>query len=557
MKKIRLLPVLCLFIVSSQSAWGQQQDAINSMLCKEIEHIYLRSPSNCFFWEYLDRWYFVSIVYEEVKKDRNISALQRQQNLQRQQQLSMIELSQISRENVNEFFILTKQKKFPRYTYSSKTDDISIFGDLTELYETTKKELKNDRYKMPFIGTFLASVGGNAHVFAKELKTNKDNEDTKINDFQNLDIIRFEKGNTSKNKNSIRSNNNNNQKTSNVNTITLMVYGTASSEDDAIKIALRSAIEQAFGTFVSANTEIVNDELVKDEIVSVSSGNIENYSLISSEKESNGNVSVSVKATVSIGNLIHFAESKGASVELAGASFAMNMKMIKLNKENEKQALIHMFKKMIKICDANLFDFECKTEQPKMFGDKYRIPTIIEIRPNFAYKKLVGEFLFTLKSLSLTQSDKKIYQDTNIKVYTEKDIPDKFRTSNSVETQGKTIYYFFGIENLNYALRNDLINLTDANNKRYIDIIHDKIFNSYFSFKIEDNMGNAITPDINDANKIFVFDNKYGRPRFSYNSAFLGLDMIRQRYVFKMRLSYDEEEIAKLSSIRISPVKSQ
>ena len=31
-------------------------------------------------------------------------------------------------------------------------------------------------------------------------------------------------------------------------------------------MALRSAIEQAFGTFVSANTTILNDEVVKDEI---------------------------------------------------------------------------------------------------------------------------------------------------------------------------------------------------------------------------------------------------------------------------------------------------
>ena len=51
--------------------------------------------------------------------------------------------------------------------------------------------------------------------------------------------------------------------------MTLVVYGTAESEDEAIKIALRSAIEQAFGTFVSANTEVLNDELVKDEIATM------------------------------------------------------------------------------------------------------------------------------------------------------------------------------------------------------------------------------------------------------------------------------------------------
>lgn len=354
--------------------------------------------------------------------------------------------------------------------------------------------------------------------------------------------------------------------------ITLVVYGTANNEEEAIKTALRSAIEQAFGTFVSSNTTIVNDEMTKDEIVSVTSGNIENYSIISSKKEADGKCSVSVKATVSIGKLLQFAQSKGATTELAGASFAMNMKMIKLNKENEKQALIHMFKKMMMICDMNLFDFRCKTDQPKMYGDKYTIPTTIEIRPNSAYKRLVYEFMSTLDALSLTQSEQKIYQTTNIKVYTEMDTPEEYWTSKFIEDtyyvghfdnrsleermkpQGKTIYYFFGIENLKFALRNDMINLSDSNNKRFIDIILEKILNSYLSFKIEDNIGNTKTPYVKDADKIFDFDLKRGSPRFSYNSAFLGLDNIKQSYEYKMGMTYDEEEIAKLSSIKVSPV---
>ena len=39
--------------------------------------------------------------------------------------------------------------------------------------------------------------------------------------------------------------------------VKLIVSGTASTKEKATSIALRSAIEQAFGTFVSANTEIV------------------------------------------------------------------------------------------------------------------------------------------------------------------------------------------------------------------------------------------------------------------------------------------------------------
>ena len=61
------------------------------------------------------------------------------------------------------------------------------------------------------------------------------------------------------------------------NEVKLVVTGDGETKEEATNNALRSAVEQAFGVFVSANTEILNDELVKDEIATVSSGNIKSY----------------------------------------------------------------------------------------------------------------------------------------------------------------------------------------------------------------------------------------------------------------------------------------
>ena len=49
-----------------------------------------------------------------------------------------------------------------------------------------------------------------------------------------------------------------------VDQVTLVVSGEGATKEQATHVALRSAIEQAYGVFVSANTEILNDELVKD-----------------------------------------------------------------------------------------------------------------------------------------------------------------------------------------------------------------------------------------------------------------------------------------------------
>ena len=66
-------------------------------------------------------------------------------------------------------------------------------------------------------------------------------------------------------------------KESELNEVTLTTIGTGASKEQAVNQALRSAIEQSFGTFISANTNIVNDALTKDEIVSLSSGYIKKF----------------------------------------------------------------------------------------------------------------------------------------------------------------------------------------------------------------------------------------------------------------------------------------
>ena len=64
------------------------------------------------------------------------------------------------------------------------------------------------------------------------------------------------------------------------NIVTLTTSGTGKTIEEAKNNALRSAIEQAFGAFISSKTEILNDEIVKDEIVSLSGGSILNYEII-------------------------------------------------------------------------------------------------------------------------------------------------------------------------------------------------------------------------------------------------------------------------------------
>ena len=195
--------------------------------------------------------------------------------------------------------------------------------------------------------------------------------------------------------------------------VTLTVSADGINKEEATKSALRSAIEQAYGAFVSSNTSILNNELVKDEIVTISTGNIKNYKEISSYVSSNGNSFVMLQVTVCPSKLISYAQSKGAEVEFAGATFAMNLKMKELNKRNEEIAIKNMLHEMDKLYSEGL-DYTIATGEPKADG---KLEAVVEVIPNEYGVKAWELFYSTLNQLSLTDEEQKEYEKADIPIY--------------------------------------------------------------------------------------------------------------------------------------------
>ena len=194
--------------------------------------------------------------------------------------------------------------------------------------------------------------------------------------------------------------------------IQLTVSGYSDTKEEAIKIALRSAIEQAFGTFVSSNTEMINDEIVKDEIATVSSGNIKSFEVIS-ESIIEGNFSVTLKAIVSINKLIEYTKSKGGATELAGATFAMNMKIRELNKKNELIALQHFINEFVKM-SPYVFDYSIELGEPLETKDKnFECNGKVIIKANKNTEEIFEIFHRTLSSLALSDTEQAEYAKNN------------------------------------------------------------------------------------------------------------------------------------------------
>jgi len=195
----------------------------------------------------------------------------------------------------------------------------------------------------------------------------------------------------------------------------ITVSGSGKTQDEAKQNALRNAIEQAFGTFISSNTQILNDELVKDEIVSVSSGNIQEYTVLSEVQTSDGYWSNTVKAKVAIDRLTSFCESKGVNVEFKGSLFALNIKQQILNEENESKVIEDMAVVVKKIFDKS-FDYEISAGEPKNSvtdENKWQIPLTITIKANTNIYNASKYFYNTLLGLSLKPEEIQNYESLN------------------------------------------------------------------------------------------------------------------------------------------------
>ena len=139
--------------------------------------------------------------------------------------------------------------------------------------------------------------------------------------------------------------------------VTLTVIGTGATEEIATQNALRKALEEAYGAFLVSRTSIVMDELASDEIVVNTNGQIKEMKHNDISTLPNGQISVSVTATVSMQKLISYAQGKGCEVAFMGDTFVANLKMMQLKVDNATKTL-KILTEQIEDLSEDLFSFE-------------------------------------------------------------------------------------------------------------------------------------------------------------------------------------------------------
>jgi hypothetical protein len=201
--------------------------------------------------------------------------------------------------------------------------------------------------------------------------------------------------------------------------VTITTSGSGKTQDEAKQSALRSAIEQAFGTFISAKTEILNDQLMAEQIVSVSNGNIQSFEILNESQLPDGTWGVTLKTIVSVDKLTSFVQAKGITIEIKGGMFAFNIKQQLLNEEGEIKAveeLIGLLHEPMQIS----FDYVIKSSEPKSIdaeSKNWEIPLEVSATCNKNIDFCANYFIKTLTALSLSSSEVETYKSLNKQVY--------------------------------------------------------------------------------------------------------------------------------------------
>jgi len=201
--------------------------------------------------------------------------------------------------------------------------------------------------------------------------------------------------------------------------VSITASGSGKTLEDAKQSALGSATEQAFGAFISSKTEMFNDQVVADQMASVSSGNIKSFSILNESQLPNGSWGVTLKALVSVSKLTSFVEAKGIAIEIKGGMFALNIKQQLLNEQGEIKAVSEMVGLLHEPMQIS-FDYVIKSSDPKSLdaeSKNWEIPLVVTATTNKNIDFCANYCVKTLAALSLSSEEVTSYKSLNKDVF--------------------------------------------------------------------------------------------------------------------------------------------
>lgn len=170
--------------------------------------------------------------------------------------------------------------------------------------------------------------------------------------------------------------------------------GYGPTPEAALQNALQNAVEQAAGAYVSSITEIENDEIVKDEVLSLSHGFIKEHRKLS-ESKFEADYKVVAAAIIVEKQMMERLEASGLKVDYNASGLVSKLKEWDKMKEDEYKMASALFDIHELKNYGIIWDYNIQVNEPARKGDKYTVTGTVTAKTNPNY---TVEF-FNLKNI--------------------------------------------------------------------------------------------------------------------------------------------------------------
>lgn len=245
----------------------------------------------------------------------------------------------------------------------------------------------------------------------------------------------------------------------------------------AIQEALRSALEQSYGSFISTKTNIKNDELIDDEIVSITNGDIHKYVIIS-ENVLEGRTYITVESEISLNQINTFKKQIGEkTTKFDGALFGVKIKLQEINEKSETISLENLFISLKNIYSQSLDISINDYSEPKINSiGKYVIDFDIKLEYNRNIITFNNHLTNSLQSIAMNETENTSYSSLgkssypvilNGKSYYFRNNSSLYRITDFLNRMMKQNYFHYEISDGNETLFDpyELIRLKDELDK--------------------------------------------------------------------------------------------
>ena len=185
--------------------------------------------------------------------------------------------------------------------------------------------------------------------------------------------------------------------------------GYGATEQEAINIALINALQETLGGYLSSNTKVLNDKLIKDEISAITDGEVFKYKKLETKKISEQEYFVILDVTITKSKLAkYFSRNDKNSLIFEGDKLQQNLKIIAINKTSE----VNSIKNLVEVADGFLnkitnYKVYKKEEIPEEEGGKFELEYLVEGKTNINIDELSSLVISSLNKITLDKSEKK------------------------------------------------------------------------------------------------------------------------------------------------------